>query len=231
MWYAVSVIFIVISAGFIMFIRKISEEKEKILEEKMRLENITVSLEERISDMEEEYRKYREGHKRESLKAGETRLIQDFNLFKKTMEKEIERRKRKSDLKFSVIMISIDFYDEYMKVYDNIEMETFKNEIIKFMESHLRKIDTVSYGTEEGSVYILLPMTAAEGAVILAARLQKKIESFKLEYKDKKIVATLTISVCETTKSENVEEIIGALYIMKKDGEEKGGNIVKIVKI
>lgn len=230
-WFGVSIIFALVAIVFIVLSRKIASEKERIFEEKIKLENITVSLEEKIEELEEEYRKYREEHIKEYSDKPESKEVIGYEEFLKNLSKEIDRKKRKEELKFAVLLISVDFFDEYKQMYSNLDIMPLQYQIVKFLEGQIRKIDVIAHGEDPASIYMLLPMTSAEGAVILGARLQKKSEDFKIEYSGRKLVATLTISICEVQNSEETQEIIEALYIMKKEGEEKGGNIVKIVKI
>ena len=136
---------------------------------------------------------------------------------------EMIRKDRYPFLKFSIMEISLDFYNEYKKIYGF--NNTILEELIFRIENRIRKIDFLSYGKSVNRLYLLLPLTDLAGAVILAERIQEFATNL-----DKKNIVTLTISVCEIEEEKDVERIFSYLESLIELGEKSGGNSIKVKK-
>ena len=75
-------------------------------------------------------------------------------------------------------------------------------------------------------MYIMLPVTDISGGIILGNRLQQIVGQITEES-----VVTVTVSVCEVEKAENVEAVMAEIERLRIEAIESGGNTIKVSKI
>lgn len=147
--------------------------------------------------------------------------------FLKRFEEELERKRRYGVFKFSIMEISLDFYDEYLKLYGN-KINEANSKLRNLIFKNLRKIDYLSKGKKDDRLYVLLPMTDLNGSTVVGKRIQDLVK--KIGDSEKSII-TLTISVCEVEEEIDIRNVITKLDLMRKESIESGGNIIKVEKI
>ena len=134
---------------------------------------------------------------------------------------EIERSKRyKRPL--SLIIFDIDHFKKINDTYGHDVGDYVLQELAKLIKKHIRKQDfAFRWGGEE--FIILLPETDAQGAMKLAEKLRRIIESHTF----KKVgQVTISLGVTEYSSSDkDIDEVVkradNALYLSKKNGRNR----------
>jgi diguanylate cyclase (GGDEF)-like protein len=154
-------------------------------------------------------------------------MTQLFNYqhFYEVLHKEIYRSVRyKSAL--SLILADIDNFKAVNDTYGHLAGDRALMAVADCLKRSLRESDHVArYGGEEFA--IILPETPVEGAVTVAERIRKEIESLKIKYEDKTIAVTLSFGVTSPPFGEKVseEELVKkadkALYQAKTKGKNR----------
>ncbi len=207
----------------------ILEEKEELQEEinKLKVENTAIS--ENIAVMydvlknsnavsKELFEKIKESVKNKTV-------IHEYGEFLLRISEELERKKRYEFFKFSIMEVSLDFYDEYKELYGE-KTEEFVEKIRDIVINTIRKVDYFSKGDRSDKMYIMLPVTDISGGIILGNRLQQIVGHISEES-----VVTVTISVCEIEKAMSSEEIMAEIERLRIEAIESGGNTIKVSKI
>lgn len=136
------------------------------------------------------------------------------------LEKEISRCHR-HHCPFSIMMIDIDDFKFINDTYGHQCGDEVLIELSNFMQSALRKIDTVGrYGGEE--FLVLLPESDLTGACITGERLRKEVE--EMFFSKDKIKFTLSLGIVELTNENPFNLIKKAdklLYKAKNSGKNK----------
>lgn len=207
----------------------ILEEKNELLEEinKLKVENTSIS--ESIAVMYDVLKNSNAVSKelfekiKERVKA--KTVIHEYGEFLMRISEEIERKKRYEFFKFSIMEVSLDFYDEYKELYGE-KTEEFVEKIRDIVINTIRKVDYFSKGDRSDKMYIMLPVTDISGGIILGNRLQQIIGQLTEES-----IVTITVSVCEVEKAENVETVMAEIERLRIEAIESGGNTIKVSKI
>lgn len=207
----------------------ILEEKNELLEEinKLKVENTSIS--ESIAVMYDVLKNSNAVSKelfekiKERVKA--KTVIHEYGEFLMRISEEIERKKRYEFFKFSIMEVSLDFYDEYKELYGE-ETENFVEKIRDIILNTIRKVDYFSKGDRSDKMYIMLPVTDISGGIILGNRLQQIVGQLTEES-----IVTITVSVCEVEKAENVEIVMAEIERLRIEAIESGGNTIKVSKI
>jgi diguanylate cyclase (GGDEF)-like protein len=144
-----------------------------------------------------------------------------FNRRKLNEFLEYELGKRHKDGDFSMLMYDIDFFkkvnDEFGHSVGDLVLTHMSNIIRKAM----RSCDVVGrWGGEE--FVCILPNTRVKGALNLAERLRKEVESTPLPPLQK---LTISVGVTEVLANDTYESLLdrmdGALYDAKKGGRNR----------
>lgn len=151
----------------------------------------------------------------------------DYIEFEKRVNEEIERKRRYEFVKFSILSVALDFFDEYKKMNKENLREKIR-EAQEVLTNSIRKIDFLSESRKEGVFYILLPMTDLVEAIVLSERIH---QTFKEVQKDNKNIFTMTAAICEVEKALSFMEIEDRLNKLVKEGMQKGGNETKVDRI
>ncbi|WKY48116.1 diguanylate cyclase [Eubacteriaceae bacterium ES3] len=134
------------------------------------------------------------------------------------VKNELERYKRTGDI-FSLIMVDIDFFKKINDQYGHPVGDLILSECAVLMKENIRAIDTVGrWGGEE--FLVVCPDTKAEGAIVLAESLRKKVE---INVFAKKIKITISLGVSQVLESDSDELTLfkradDALYYAKNNG-------------
>lgn len=207
----------------------ILEEKDELLEEinKLKVENTAISesiavmydvLKNSNAVSQEIFEKIKERVKTKTV-------MHEYGEFLLRISEELERKKRYEFFKFSIMEVSLDFYDEYKELYGE-KTEEFVEKIRDIVINTIRKVDYFSKGDRSDKMYIMLPVTDISGGIILGNRLQQIVGQITEES-----VVTVTVSVCEVEKAENVEAVMAEIERLRIEAIESGGNTIKVSKI
>jgi len=151
--------------------------------------------------------------------------LNNYQHFYEVLHKEIYRSVRyKSAL--SLILADIDNFKAVNDTYGHLAGDRALMAVADCLKRSLRESDHVArYGGEEFA--IILPETPLEGAVTVAERIRKEIESLKIKYEDKTIALTLSFGVTSPPFGEQIseEELVKkadkALYRAKTKGKNR----------
>ncbi|BDU49552.1 diguanylate cyclase domain-containing protein [Haliovirga abyssi] len=215
---------IILGVIILLFIRS----QKKIKYEKMILEDENESLKTDNEDIKEQLKKGRKINMElysEINNESNNLEIENAKLFYKNLESELYRKGRNSAFIFSVIIVSIDYYEEYKKLYTE-KVEEFKNRLETDLNYGRRKIDILSRGKKDDSWILLLPMTDKDGAAVVIDR----IKNISKKYSDNPVIS-LTIVALEVENCEDVNEIFFNLEERVKKLQNSGGNTSIVDKI
>jgi diguanylate cyclase (GGDEF)-like protein len=151
--------------------------------------------------------------------------LHNYQHFYEVLHKEIYRSVRyKSAL--SLIIADIDNFKAVNDTYGHLAGDRAIKSVADCLKRSLRASDHVArYGGEEFA--IILPETPMEGAVVVAERIRKEIESLKINYEDKAIALTLSFGVTsppfgeQISEEEFVKKADKALYQAKTKGKNR----------
>lgn len=146
--------------------------------------------------------------------------------FEQQLEGEIKRAERKKT-KFSLLMIDIDFFKPLNDRYGHHVGDQVLRDVSSILMKDMREVDTVArYGGEE--FVIILPETTAPGALYVAQRLRKAVETAKFFAGSPRAVERLTISIGIAVfdmdaqfKRDIIEAADAALYAAKAQGRNQ----------
>ncbi|WP_163329057.1 diguanylate cyclase [Desulfurobacterium thermolithotrophum] len=138
------------------------------------------------------------------------------------LEEEIAKVGR--DIRFSVVMIDIDYFKQINDTYGHDVGDLVLKRLTEDIRSIIRSKDIlIRYGGEEFIIY--LPDTSKKEALKLAERIRKHIESRKIKVDHKEFSITVSIGVAERKNEETLNEVIKkadeALYRAKLSGRNK----------
>ena len=209
---------------------RVIEEKEDINSEVIRLQEENRGLSENISVMYDMLKSNSTGDEKalEKIKDNLKRknVSHYYEEFLKRAAEELDRTRRYDFFKFSIMEVSIDFYEEYKDLYGE-KVDEFIDKVKDVVLGTIRKVDFFAMGRKLDKMYVLLPMTDGSGGIVLATRLQQIIEGNSTD----KEISTVTIAICEAQKAETVEILIKELERIRKEAVESGGNAIKVSKI
>ncbi len=150
--------------------------------------------------------------------------LKNHRVFQDTLSEELKRSQR-TDEKFSLLLTDIDHFKTFNDNYGHPVGDYVLKEISTILLSCVRTIDLVArYGGEEFA--IILINTDETGALKMAERIRKEVESDKFETAGKKLRVTLSLGVSTfPTSSDNKRELIDfadkALYWSKETGRNR----------
>jgi diguanylate cyclase (GGDEF)-like protein len=149
------------------------------------------------------------------------------HFFEKTLDEELERARRYKST-FSLVMFDIDHFKKFNDAYGHLQGDRIIREIAKLLCRSIRQIDfPARYGGEEFAV--ILPAVDVKGALVVAERLRKQVETYAFPSSDGGASLHVTISLgvaefdAESTyaPTEIIREADRALYQSKEQGRNK----------
>lgn len=134
---------------------------------------------------------------------------------------------KRSGLVYSLIIIDIDKFKRINDTYGHIIGDKVIVTLAKELKYNSRESDIVSrWGGEE--FVILLPQTEEDGAMLIAEKLRKHVETLSVVTEDdKKLCFTISLGVATANlhNCSNFEDVISnadkALYLAKESGRNK----------
>ncbi|HVP18145.1 MAG TPA: GGDEF domain-containing protein [Spirochaetia bacterium] len=149
------------------------------------------------------------------------------HFFEKTLDEELERARRYKST-FSLLMFDIDHFKKFNDTYGHLQGDRIIRDIARQLTRSIRQVDfPARYGGEEFAV--ILPAVDVKGALVVAERLRRKIETFPFPSADGGQPLHVTISVGVTefdpesayAPSEIIREADRALYQSKEKGRNR----------
>jgi len=152
------------------------------------------------------------------------------HFFEKNLDEELERARRYKST-FSLVMFDIDHFKKFNDTYGHLQGDRIIREIAKLLCKSIRQIDfPARYGGEEFAV--ILPAVDVKGALVVAERLRKKIDTYPFPSSEGGASLHVTISVGVTefdpesayAPTEIIRQADRALFKSK----EQGRNLVTV---
>ena len=149
------------------------------------------------------------------------------HFFEKTLDEELERARRYKTT-FSLIMFDIDHFKKFNDTWGHLQGDRIIREIAKLLCKSIRQVDFAArYGGEEFA--LILPAVDLRGALVVAERLRRKVETCDFPSADGGAALHVTISVGVTefdpesayAPSEIVRDADRALYQSKEKGRNR----------
>lgn len=144
--------------------------------------------------------------------------------FTDRLSEEVKRSLR-LNLKFSVLMIDIDYFKICNDTYGHMAGDAALCRIAAIIKNNVREIDLAArYGGEEFT--LLLPETGMAGAAYVAERIRKAVEDETITAYDERLNLTVSIGVSVFPKdAENPDELVDmadrAMYLSKQRGRNR----------
>jgi diguanylate cyclase (GGDEF)-like protein len=137
------------------------------------------------------------------------------------------RRNRKP---FSIIIADIDDFKKVNDTYGHDCGDYIIKRTSQTLADSIRDIDAVGrWGGEE--FLILLPETVAEGAVVLAERIQKNVRQAVWTYNQAQILIRLTLGIATFDGETDLEAVIKQADRALYDGKNNGKNCIVVAKV
>ncbi len=143
----------------------------------------------------------------------ETKLVDEFERYR--------RYKRP----LTLILFDIDFFKKVNDTYGHQCGDHVLKVLSSYVDSSIRKIDTVArYGGEE--FCLILPETNLESSLIVAERLRENVAQKEITFMDSSISITISMGVAEAFEGiDSPEELLKradeALYEAKRSGRNR----------
>ena len=135
------------------------------------------------------------------------------------------RRSEELSLLLSFLMIDIDNFKSFNDKYGHLVGDVILKTIAEIIKVSCREIDLIGrFGGEE--FMVILPMTSKDGALFVAERIRKAIESRQIKAFDELLNLTVSIGVAsfpqdDRTTQEIMDKADSALYHSKRNGKNK----------
>jgi diguanylate cyclase (GGDEF)-like protein len=149
------------------------------------------------------------------------------HFFEKTLDEELERARRYKST-FCLLMFDIDHFKNFNDTYGHLQGDKIIQEIARQLARSIRQVDfPARYGGEEFAV--ILPAVDIKGAVVVAERIRRKIETFAFASANggPPLHVTVSVGVAEFdpetvyAPSEIVRDADRALYQSKEKGRNR----------
>ncbi|MCD6586594.1 MAG: GGDEF domain-containing protein [Desulfobacteraceae bacterium] len=126
-----------------------------------------------------------------------------------------------------ILMLDIDHFKNFNDTYGHLTGDECLRMVASKIENALQRVSDMAfrYGGEEFCV--LLPNTQTKGALIVAKRIRKKIETTDFKFNNKNVTVTISIGLISSIPPQNrhPEELISnadkALYQSKQNGRNR----------
>ncbi len=180
-------------------LRELKEEEERELEklkleEKKKREDLLQTLEEYRNTILKINREKRELQERLILlseKLEKERILDEITetyqegYFLRRLREELLRAKRYRRV-FSFLTVEIDGLNKIREKFGLKEEEEFLTHLAKELVRNLRRVDLISISKDRTKFFVLLPETPAQGAMVVARKILRKIEEVSfLLYRNK----------------------------------------------
>lgn len=150
--------------------------------------------------------------------------LYNHSFFIRKLDEELSRVQRYNS-KLAVLMIDIDFFKKFNDTYGHLVGDKILNKISKILTENIRKEDIAArFGGEE--FVIMLIESDEEGAKVVAEKLRKLVQDFKLKFLKDDLRVTISIGICCSTKYDYIDsnELIRKADVALYHSKEKGRN-------
>jgi two-component system, cell cycle response regulator len=153
--------------------------------------------------------------------------LYSHHFFEKSLDEEIERSRRYKST-FTLVMFDIDHFKVFNDTYGHLQGDRIIREIARIMRKAIRQVDFAArYGGEEFA--LILPAVDVKGALVVAERLRKRVETFGFPSANggEPLSVTISLGVAEFdpessyAPSEIIREADRALYQSKENGRNR----------
>ena len=151
--------------------------------------------------------------------------LTNYQTFQEQLEKEIYRSKRYK-IPLSIILGDIDHFKQVNDTHGHLTGDYALQAVSKLLKEGLRASDSIArYGGEEFAV--IMPETAASGAMTVAERLREAVAFTVLEHEGQKLELTMSFGVVsllpgeDHSKTDLLKRADQALYRAKNCGRNK----------
>jgi diguanylate cyclase (GGDEF)-like protein len=149
--------------------------------------------------------------------------IANYRMFHETLDREISRSNR-MHIGFALVLMDLDDFKKINDTHGHLAGNDVLKDISHRISAMIRKQDQFArYGGEEFA--LLLPDTAAEGALILAERIRQEIAAGRLSWGHHEIAYTVSMGIaCYHGDTSQPKDILianadRALYLSKSKGK------------
>lgn len=163
-------------------------------------------------------------HYRRAIIDAKTKLY-NHSFFLRRFEEEISKIKR-YNFQLCLLMVDIDYFKRFNDTYGHVLGDKLLYNISNIINENVRDEDVASrFGGEEFA--ILLIQCDITSAWVVAERIRKAIEKFKMKYDNEDIHVTVSVGIAHARQGMKlaVEDIIkhadDALYQSKENGRNK----------
>ena len=136
------------------------------------------------------------------------------------------KRSQRYEKPLCLLITDIDHFKKFNDTYGHQQGDIVLKETARLLKESVRKIDLAArYGGEEFAV--ILPETDIENAKMVAERIRKKIEEFKVPGQNEPLHVTVSVGVAQyepekdTEKKDFIEHADKALYKAKDSGRNR----------
>ncbi len=130
----------------------------------------------------------------------ETTLIPDRRAFDALFHREWQRSLRET-IALSVMFLDIDYFHRYNEFYGRLAGDDCLKEVVTSVQKKLQRPTDFLARYDSETLAIILPCTHGHGAMLVAERLRKGIESLNLEHQTADTFDFVSISVGVATTS------------------------------
>jgi len=185
--------------------------KNKILQltrEKKKLENRLLELQQRLD--------------RETIYDDLTWVYRESYFLKRLKEELLKARRYRRV--FSFLTVELDKLKEIGKIYGFTEEEQLFKHLTQEILKALRRVDLVGRSKDWGKLYVLLPETPSQGAMVVARKILRRVEETSYALYQKKLSAYITVITYNPLKIDPKKEPSESTLI---DLSHKGLELIK----
>jgi diguanylate cyclase (GGDEF)-like protein len=164
------------------------------------------------------------GHVKRQAETDELTGVLNMRAFS-AMAERVSHQAERYARPYSLLMIDSDSLKEVNDAHGHESGNRLLRQIVECIQSQLRQTDVVArYGGDE--FVVLLPETPCSGAVGVAERIRRKVETTALATREKGLTATVSIGVaCYPTHGVDFEAVLEkadqGMYASKSGGKNR----------
>lgn len=134
---------------------------------------------------------------------------------------EVDALWQRNGLAYSILVLDLDHFKQINDTYGHLAGDLIIKNTAKVLQKSLRKIDFICrYGGEE--FLIILPLTSDKDALVVAQKIQTKINNSSILWQKNTVSVSLSIGYVTSKPHLSVEQLLqladDAMYIAKNNG-------------
>ena len=191
---------------------------------KHQLENINITLEQKVQDRTRKLEKLNEDLKLFARKDALTGLNNRFAANERLKEEFLRMKRNK--IQYSVAIVDIDFFKKVNDTYGHEVGDTVLKEVSKILQNSARTTDFVArFGGEE--FILIFPEITQNNAFLIAEKIRVAVANSIISYVDR-ITISIGVSV-SNIDDDNEDKVVKKADIALYKAKELGRNQVKIL--